>query len=52
LSLARKHGLRLDLTYHCHAGGKQDCGKCISCKERLAAEASIQNGMHRLDQRS
>jgi 7-cyano-7-deazaguanine synthase len=40
LSLAKKYGLPLELTYHCHLGGKEDCGKCISCKERLAAEAS------------
>jgi 7-cyano-7-deazaguanine synthase len=41
LSLAKKYGLPLELTYHCHMGGKKDCGKCISCKERLAAEASV-----------
>jgi 7-cyano-7-deazaguanine synthase len=50
LSLARKHGLPLNLTYHCHAGGKQDCGRCISCKERLAAESSIDEGAGGLNQ--
>ncbi len=41
LSLAKKHGLPLDVTYHCHSGEKQPCGRCISCRERLAAEAAI-----------
>jgi 7-cyano-7-deazaguanine synthase len=38
LNLALKHGLPLELTYFCHAGKERPCGKCISCKERMAAE--------------
>jgi 7-cyano-7-deazaguanine synthase len=38
LKLAARHGLPIDLTYFCHAGGEVPCGKCISCKERKSAE--------------
>jgi len=38
LKLAKKYGLPLEITYFCHAGTDQPCGKCISCKERIAAE--------------
>jgi 7-cyano-7-deazaguanine synthase len=41
LRLAAKHGLPIELTYFCHAGGEAPCGKCISCKERKFAEDSI-----------
>jgi 7-cyano-7-deazaguanine synthase len=48
ISLSKKYDLPLELTYHCHMGGKEDCGKCISCKERLAAEASMREGAEEL----
>ncbi len=38
LKLARKYGLPLEITYYCHAGTDIPCGRCISCKERIAAE--------------
>ena len=38
LRLAHKYGLPLDLTYSCHSGNEEPCGKCISCKERITAE--------------
>lgn len=38
LRLARKYGLPLDLTYSCHSGKEEPCGRCISCKERMGAE--------------
>ena len=41
LKLARKYGLPLDLTYSCHLGNQEPCGKCISCKERVAAEKNL-----------
>jgi 7-cyano-7-deazaguanine synthase len=41
LKLAHKHGLPLELTYFCHSGSDQPCGKCISCKERIAAEKML-----------
>ncbi len=41
IMLARKYGLPLDLTYSCHAGTEKPCGKCISCKERIAAEQGL-----------
>lgn len=41
LRLARKHGLPLDMTYHCHSGREKPCGICISCKERISAERSL-----------
>jgi 7-cyano-7-deazaguanine synthase len=43
LRLARKYGLPLDLTSSCHSSSKEPCGHCISCKERLAAEAYLSN---------
>jgi len=43
LRLARKYGLPLDLTSSCHLGGEKPCGKCISCKERIAAEKCLAN---------
>jgi 7-cyano-7-deazaguanine synthase len=46
LNLALKHGLPLKLTYYCHAGKEQPCGKCISCKERLAAEKLLTDARH------
>lgn len=30
------------ITYYCHSGGEIPCGKCISCKERIAAEQAMQ----------
>ena len=41
LRLARKYGLPLNLTSSCHLGGEKPCGRCISCKERIAAEKSL-----------
>jgi 7-cyano-7-deazaguanine synthase len=41
IMLARKNGLPIDLTYSCHAGTEKPCGKCISCRERLAAMAGL-----------
>jgi len=38
LKLSRKHGLPFEITYYCHAGTDIPCGRCISCKERIAAE--------------
>jgi len=37
LKLAKEFGLA-DITYYCHSGTKPPCGRCISCKERIAAE--------------
>ncbi len=42
--LAEKHGLDVSLTYYCHRGSDRPCGVCISCKERIAAERSIERG--------
>lgn len=42
LQLARKSRLPLSVTYYCHSGEAKPCGKCISCKERIAAEKSVQ----------
>jgi 7-cyano-7-deazaguanine synthase len=33
ISLAQTYGIPLNSTYSCHAGGKEYCGRCISCKE-------------------
>ena len=41
LNLAIKHKLPIELTYYCHSGKTKPCGKCISCKERIAAEKAI-----------
>jgi len=41
LNLAAKHQLP-NLTYYCHSGADVPCGKCVSCKERFAAEAALQ----------
>jgi len=41
LRLARKHGIPLEYTYSCHSGNEKPCGKCISCKERIAAEKGL-----------
>jgi 7-cyano-7-deazaguanine synthase len=41
LKLARKYSLPLEITYYCHAGTAEPCGKCISCKERIAAERML-----------
>lgn len=38
IGLARKYGLPLSLTYSCHSGNQEPCGRCISCKERINAE--------------
>lgn len=36
LRLSRERGI--SGTYSCHAGTPKPCGKCLSCRERLAAE--------------
>ena len=41
LQLARKHGLPIEYTYSCHMGNREPCGRCISCKERIAAEKGL-----------
>ena len=41
IMLARKYGLPINLMYSCHAGSEEPCGKCISCKERIAAEKGL-----------
>lgn len=41
LELARKYRLPVEYTYSCHAGNKEPCGHCISCKERIAAEKGV-----------
>jgi 7-cyano-7-deazaguanine synthase len=38
LKLAKELGMPLNITYYCHAGTENPCGRCISCKERIAAE--------------
>jgi len=30
------------ITYYCHAGTSTPCGKCVSCKERIAAEKALE----------
>jgi 7-cyano-7-deazaguanine synthase len=45
LGLARKYKLPLDLTYSCHSGNSEPCGRCISCKERISAEKYL-GGKH------
>lgn len=41
LMLARKYGLPLEFTYSCHSGNQEPCGRCISCRERIAAEKGL-----------
>lgn len=41
IQLAKAEGLAIGLTYYCHAGESEPCGRCLSCKERGAAEASL-----------
>jgi len=47
LRLARKYGLPLEYTHSCHSGDIEPCGRCISCRERIAAEKSLSN--HRFE---
>jgi 7-cyano-7-deazaguanine synthase len=42
LRLAKKHNLP-SVTYYCHSGSEIPCGVCISCRERIAAEDSLNN---------
>jgi 7-cyano-7-deazaguanine synthase len=35
--LARQQGIDIEKMYSCHKGGKEHCGSCISCKERIDA---------------
>lgn len=30
------------VTYYCHAGTSVPCGKCVSCRERIAAEKALE----------
>jgi 7-cyano-7-deazaguanine synthase len=41
LKLARKYKIPFEITYFCHAGDDLPCGRCISCKERFAAEKML-----------
>lgn len=41
LRLARKYGLPLDLTYSCHTGNDEPCGRCISCREIITAQRQL-----------
>jgi 7-cyano-7-deazaguanine synthase len=43
LGLAHKYRLPLDLTYYCHSGDEEPCGRCISCKEYMMAQKYLQN---------
>lgn len=43
LKLAKARELPFELTYYCHSGKAQPCGVCISCKERIAAEALLRS---------
>lgn len=43
LKLAEKETFLVSIAYYCHSGGAEPCGRCISCKERIAAELSLQN---------
>lgn len=38
IALAKKYEFPLGLTYSCHVGSSEPCGKCMGCKERLSAE--------------
>jgi len=40
VDLARKYNFPLEITYSCYIGLSNPCGKCMSCKEREAAEKS------------
>ena len=35
--LSKQLGLDINKMYSCHKGGKEHCGSCISCKERINA---------------
>ncbi len=35
--LAKQLGIDIEKMYSCHKGGKEQCGSCISCKERSDA---------------
>lgn len=48
LQLARKYELPLDYTYSCHSGNEEPCGRCISCKDRIAAEKGLSSQKSRL----
>jgi 7-cyano-7-deazaguanine synthase len=41
LKMSIKNELPLEMTYYCHSGKIKPCGKCISCKERIAAEKEV-----------
>ncbi|MDE1863001.1 MAG: 7-cyano-7-deazaguanine synthase [Thaumarchaeota archaeon] len=38
IELARKYNFPLEITYSCHIGSPDPCGKCMSCKERQTIE--------------
>jgi 7-cyano-7-deazaguanine synthase len=46
LKLARKYELPLNLISSCHSNSEEPCGRCISCKERNAAEKWLTNEKH------
>jgi len=37
IRLAKQYSLPLNITYSCHLGGEEPCGRCISCQEKIAA---------------
>lgn len=40
LKLAEDYDLA-KITYYCHSGTEEPCGRCISCRERISAEKSL-----------
>ncbi len=50
IQLAAKSHLDFGLTYYCHSGKDKPCGKCISCRERMAAEESLAQNEQRKTQ--
>ncbi len=40
LTLAKEYDIP-NVTYYCHSGTENPCGKCISCKERQSAESAL-----------
>lgn len=40
IKLASKYNIP-QITYYCHSGTEVPCGRCISCKERIAAELNL-----------
>jgi len=51
IELAKRYKLPIDETYSCHSGKEVYCGKCIACKEIIAAigKQSLPQFKHRGD---